>query len=155
MEIRVSWSMRQLVCLGTELTSLEAISQLRNLKSAKLSHNQISDVHKVIFSSKDLYDIDLSHNQVHWILLLTQVLSVSIKWTIVCRSRLSPPTHSLAVLSWDLWIWVTIRSPSFHTEHSRIADGWNGSNWLKQRFQWAVNKKLIRIDWENKWLNYT
>lgn len=50
--------------LGTSISSLTPVAQLPAVKSLKLSHNLIENLHRLLFVSPFLIHVDLSYNQV-------------------------------------------------------------------------------------------
>ncbi|CAJ0600472.1 unnamed protein product [Cylicocyclus nassatus] len=62
--LAMSDKLTTLTIRNTHLHSFSTISQLRGLRSAKLARNSITDLSKHVLLSKDIYDIDLSHNKI-------------------------------------------------------------------------------------------
>ncbi|KAK5976118.1 ELRR (Extracellular Leucine-Rich Repeat) ONly [Trichostrongylus colubriformis] len=62
--LAMSDNLHTLTVKNTKLHSISTVSQLRVLRSAKLSGNKIDDIGKHLLVSSDIYDIDLSRNKI-------------------------------------------------------------------------------------------
>ncbi|CAP31570.2 Protein CBR-LRON-6 [Caenorhabditis briggsae] len=62
--ISTSKSLSTVYLKGTSISSLSPIAQLPAVKSLKLSHNRIENLHRLLFVSPLLIHVDLSYNQI-------------------------------------------------------------------------------------------